>query len=179
MKNSKFPNWLTLILAAICFCPLLALTTPLSEQSRVQLDQTMSVEFPSQPSEQDANGIKLYVSRSQEAVYMAFFMDHTVQPGQEPIKDKYAFYLGMMDSMIRNAKATLTDSSSFNLGTHKGIEFSYTTVQQDGAKVKRSNRLLFINGRVYNLGHTSLAQPVGTSEAPLRKFLNSMKLTSN
>jgi hypothetical protein len=107
---------------------------------------------------------------------MAFFMDHTVQPGQEPIKDTYQFYLGMMDSMIRNAKATLTDSSSFSLGAHKGIEFSYTTVHSDGAPVKRSNRLMFINGRVYNLGHISLAQPTETSEETRKQFFGSMEL---
>lgn len=78
--------------------------------------------------------------------------------------------------MIRYAKATLADSTSFTVGAYKGMDFSYTSVQADGNKITRRNRAVLINNKVYSLAYTPLVQPTAVSQATEKKFMESIQV---
>lgn len=177
MLNKHIKNTLFFLLLTGFLFPLFSFKSPVNEWVRVQVDSTISVQFPAQPAQQIVNGVLIHAVRTPEAVFMAMIMDQTPQPGQKPLTDTHSFYLGFMDSMIRNAKATLTDSTAFIVGNYKGMDFSYTTVLADGNKITRRNRAVFINNKIYSLAYTPSVQPTPTSQAAEKQFLESIQVS--
>jgi hypothetical protein len=170
-------NTLLILLMIGLLFPLLSYKSPATDWVRVQVDSTISVQFPGQPTAQVVNGIQVYALRTSEAVFATMIIDQTPKPGEKPLTDTHSFYLGFMDSMIRNAKATLADSVAFTVGEYKGMDFSYTSILVDGNKITRRNRAVFINNKVYSLAYTPSVQPTPASQTTEKRFLESIQVS--
>ncbi|GGK80586.1 hypothetical protein GCM10011405_30440 [Rufibacter glacialis] len=127
------------------------------------------------------NGIQIYKVARPEAVYMAMYLNHKSEAGQQTVTEarSYQFYLGMMNSMVRNVNGTLTDSASFSVGGVKGLDFSYTAQQANGTVGRRRNRVLFRKNMVYSLAYTPLVQATDSSRAVEERFLRSIEITKD
>jgi len=177
MKNSYSRNTLFIIFFALLFIPLISFNNPAKDWIRVPIDAVVSVQFPDEPTPQTINGIQVYTLRTPEAAFMAMVYNQPLNPGQNPITDAHEFYLGLVSSMVRNAKAILTDSAAFTINNHKEIKFSYTSTQADGSKITRQNHSVLINDKLYTLLYTPLLQPTESAQASAKQFLESMEVT--
>ncbi|WP_460894015.1 hypothetical protein [Rufibacter soli] len=109
---------------------------------------------------------------------MAVAINYNSQPGLKPITKPYAYYVNMMNSHIKDTKGTLIDSSSFELDGFKGLQFSFTAIPPKGTKqITRTKRVIFVEGRVYQVEHMFLTPATKTSQEKLRKYFDSMRLT--
>lgn len=174
MKNILPKNILFLVCLSFFVYPLFSYKSLVNEWFRMEVDSMVSVQFPEQPTPQTINGIQVYTLHTPEAVFLAMTIDQALKPGQNSMTNVHEFYLGIINSMVRNAKATLIDSASFNLKGHQGINFSYTTIKEDGSKLTRSNKAILINNNLYSLLYTPLIQPTESSQAIRKQFLESL-----
>ncbi len=114
--------------------------------------------------------------RTQDLLLLVMVIDQENELKQHPVKDVYPFYLGVMDSMIRETKCTLTDSASFHIDKYRGIGFSYVGPSADGSNVRRKVRSVLIRNKLYCWGYTVLGQETESSKALAKRFIESFSV---
>jgi len=169
---------LLLVLFALLLLPHWAFRSDAPEWTEVELNNTLTVRFPGRPSFQTVQDIPLYTVSTEEAVYKAMVIDDKWNPRYRPIPDEHAqykVYLGFMDSVLRNFKSTLTDSTSFHLGPHRGMDFHYTATAEDGAALTRHCRVIMLDDFVYTLSVTPVVLPTDESRSTEKLFMESLQ----
>ena len=169
---------LSLVVFALLLLPLWAFRSDAPEWTEVTLNNTLNVRFPGQPSFQTVQNIPFYGIRTGEAVYTAMYIDQKSSPQYKPIADEpslHSFYLGFMDSVLSNFKSTLTDSTSFYLGSHRGMDFRYTSTGADGATLTRRNRVILVDDIIYSLSVTPVVVPTAESRSTEKLFMESLQ----
>jgi len=169
---------LSLFLFTLLLLPHWAFRSDAPEWTEVELNNTLTVRFPGQPSFQDVQGSPLYTVSTEEAVYKAMVIDNKRNPRYRPIPDehaRYKVYLGFMNSVLRNFKSTLTDSTSFYLGPHRGMDFHYMATTEDGAALTRHCRVIILDDFVYTLSVTPVLLPTDESRGTEKLFMESLQ----
>jgi len=181
MSNFALPTArkaVSLFLLVPLFLSLPAFRSDVPEWTEVTLNNTLNVRFPGQPSFQTVQNIPFYGLRTGEAIYTAMYIDQKSSPHYKPIADApslHSFYLGFMDSVLRNFKSTLTDTTSFYLGSRRGMDFRYTTTGADGATLTRRNRVILLDDIIYSLSVTPVVLPTDESRGTEKLFLESLQ----
>jgi hypothetical protein len=165
-----------IVLVSVLISPLLSYRTANNEWILVNVDSVASAQFPGQPTSQTINGVKAYFVRTQEVLFMVMVINQENQLDKTSQTNIYSFYLGFIDSMIRETKSTLTDSASFNLDKCKGIDFSYVGPLPDGGKANRKSRAVLIRNKLYCWGYTVFGQETESSKASTKRFIESFSV---
>ena len=171
MRDKQITKTQSAILLTIISCLLLSFKTTIQKGFLVDLDSVASVQFPSRPISQTINGVTVHSIRTPEMAFIAMVMDQGIQ--KPPVKNIHSFYLGFMDTMIRDTKSTLLDSASFNLKEHEGMDFSYFNSSTNGSKVVRKSRVLLIKNKLYCWGYTLFDEQTEASKASSKMCLES------
>jgi hypothetical protein len=158
--------------------PLPAFRSNGPEWVKVTLNDAFTVRFPGQPSFQTLQQTPLYSLRTGEAVYSALCLDHRTSPHYQPITDEPSrdrFYRGFMDSVLRNFKSTLADTTHFSVGGHRGVNFRYTATAADGTPLTRHSRVVLRGDYVYFLNVVPVTSPADGSHGTGNDFLASLR----
>ncbi|MFN7654985.1 MAG: hypothetical protein ACK5PC_17215 [Cyclobacteriaceae bacterium] len=167
---------LIIILIGVLLSPLLSYRTVNNEWILIKVDSIASVQFPGQATFQTMDPVKAYSMRTQDLLLLVMVIDQENKLEQHPEKDVYSFYLGVMDSMIRETKSTLIDSASFHIDKYRGMGFSYFGPSTNGSNVRRIVRAVLIKNKLYCWGYTVLGQETESSKALSKRFIESFSV---